>query len=210
MISIQFDRAQIAYFRQMVAASHGDLKEAIQSGVDQANKLVARAAVEMLVEEITAPEVEIEKRVVVNPVTGDDIAKASVTIVDQPKISMRHFEPEQTKVGVTIRAFRKRRGRYLIAGAFGPDIPRLGNGIWKRRTKKRLPIRKLSGLSLANLGRIAGVEERLRVVAMYELDRALRRQIVSTVFLGGLARDESAAVERARNLDMGRRSIRRR
>lgn len=81
---------------------------------------------------------------------------ADVDVLDGRKLSLRNFQPRQTKAGVTV-VLDKRAGRSLAtahtkdgarvstAGAFGPKIQALQKGVFRRVGKKRLPIEKLFG-----------------------------------------------------------------
>jgi hypothetical protein len=71
---------------------------------------------------------------------------AELTIYRKQRISLKYFKPKQHKKGVKVKVL-KSAGRKLIPGAFGPDIAKLHGNVFKRKTKKRLPIRKLYGLS---------------------------------------------------------------
>jgi hypothetical protein len=74
------------------------------------------------------------------------LAGAELTIYRKQRISLKYFKPKQHKKGVKVKVL-KSAGRKLIPGAFGPDIAKLHGNVFKRKTKKRLPIRKLYGLS---------------------------------------------------------------
>lgn len=81
---------------------------------------------------------------------------ADVDVVEERQLSLRNFQPRQTKAGVTI-VLDKRAGRAVgtartrnghpvsTASAFGPKIAKLGKGVFHRRGKERFPIEKLFG-----------------------------------------------------------------
>jgi hypothetical protein len=75
------------------------------------------------------------------------------------RLDLSYFKPIQTAVGVSIIIY-KRRGITQIRSAFGPNIPRLGHNVFKRKGKARLPIRKLPGVSVASVYLRANLLER--------------------------------------------------
>lgn len=102
---------------------------------------------------------------------------ASLTVNKTKRLSLKRFGARQTKSGVSYRISKTgKRGK--IHDAFGPKIPRLGNHVFRRKGKGRLPIVKLYGASVAGvygkqqLIKISKVqlEERLA----YELNRRVR------------------------------------
>jgi hypothetical protein len=75
---------------------------------------------------------------------------ATVLIPKGKNISLKHFGASQNKKGVAIKIRRQGRSK-TIPGAFGPKIAKLNKHVFKRKTKKRKPIRKLVGPSLFNM-----------------------------------------------------------
>lgn len=72
--------------------------------------------------------------------------EADVSIEKSGRIALGYFGARQTKKGVTYR-ISKSAGRGLIPEGFGPDIPRLGQMVYKRAGKARTPLIKLYGPS---------------------------------------------------------------
>lgn len=73
---------------------------------------------------------------------------AEFRVAKGQRLPLKYFGARQTKKGVTYRISRLGKGRKMIAGAFGPKIPRLGGHVFRRRGRKRLPIVKLHGPSV--------------------------------------------------------------
>jgi hypothetical protein len=71
---------------------------------------------------------------------------AVFAILETDRIPLKYFGARQTAKGVSYK-LDKAKGRSFIAGAFGPNIPRLGNHVFKRQGKARKPIVKLFGVS---------------------------------------------------------------
>lgn len=121
---------------------------------------------------------------------------AEVNLEKTSRFPLKRFGARQTKSGVTYR-IEKGGKRKKIHNAFGPDIPRLGNNVFARKGKERLPIRKLFGVSAAgvygkqNLKKVSKeqIEERLQ----YELNRRVRAVKVRLIRKNGRAKGLSTA-----------------
>ncbi len=75
--------------------------------------------------------------------------EAVVEIVSKDRISLKRFNPRQTKRGVSFR-IRKDKKRGLIESAFIVD--KLGGNVFKRKGKSRLPIKAMKAdISAAEL-----------------------------------------------------------
>lgn len=102
---------------------------------------------------------------------------AEVNLHKTNRLPLKRFGARQTKSGVSYR-ISKKGGRQKISNAFGPNIGRLGNHVFVRVSKKRKPIRKLYGVSVAGVygkhnmivASKKGLSERLE----YELNRRVR------------------------------------
>jgi len=95
--------------------------------------------------------------------------------VDREPVPLKRYAPKQAAAGVTVKLF-KGRPRELIRGAFGPGVPRLGDHVFKRVGRGRMPIRRLAGPTV--IGAIARQPGRLDAIAAAAADR-LRRRVVS-------------------------------
>jgi len=72
--------------------------------------------------------------------------QAQVGVYGIKRMSLKRFNAKQVRKGVSYK-IRKDGGRRLAEGAFGPDIAKLGNHVFKRIGKARFPLRKLRGPS---------------------------------------------------------------
>lgn len=64
-------------------------------------------------------------------------------------LSLRLFKPAQHAKGVVYRPYTS-GGMRLVPHAFGPEINKLGRGVFRRKGKERKPIEKLPGLKLTD------------------------------------------------------------
>ena len=71
---------------------------------------------------------------------------ATLVLLETDRTPLKYFGARQTAKGVSYK-IGKGKGRSFVPGAFGPNIPRLGNHVFRREGKKRKPIVKLFGVS---------------------------------------------------------------
>lgn len=150
MIDVQVDVNKVierwdnlVFFQRQLPAY---LQTAVQDTLDEGRELL----VDELEQAINAPREVLNTRVgrtmARNPVRpryeGDIFIKAT-------PIALKVFSPRQGEKGVYYRPYRSGSTKF-VRGAFGPDIRRLGRGVYKRQGRKRLPIQRESGLSLAD------------------------------------------------------------
>lgn len=101
-----------------------------------------------ITQELAVPQKVVREQVNANRVGGRD---AEVVLKKSRRISLREFGARQNKTGVSYR-ISKTQGRKTVAGAFQGPRPGVMKSSWKgnvfkRVGKKRLPIRKLRGVS---------------------------------------------------------------
>lgn len=100
--------------------------------------------------EINAPESVIRSRVGMTDVKWDSRFRMSASVFVRPRpIKLKFFSPVQGELGVFYRPYRTGSTQF-IRSAFGPNIRRLGRGVFKRTGKKSLPIEREPGLSLTS------------------------------------------------------------
>jgi hypothetical protein len=93
---------------------------------------------------VNAPREQISSRVLIEPAARTTrIAAAGAIYISQLPIPLKHLSPEQSAAGVTYSPVTGTNK--TIKHAFGPDIPRLGRGVWRRVGKSRTPIEKVPG-----------------------------------------------------------------
>jgi hypothetical protein len=83
----------------------------------------------------------------------------SLYIDDTATIPLDAFRATQTEVGVVVDIDRKAHSQIIYPGAFGPEINKLGNKIYKRVGKKRFPIEKIADLKAVE---IPGITDKLQ------------------------------------------------
>lgn len=180
-LQLQIDTDALMNLNKNLQGVREGLKQAYIHAVNETNQQVASETAKLLTQEINAERTDIEQRIVVSKVKEGDFTTASITIKAKPPLSMRMFRPDQRKEGVYVRPMRRSSG-FIVRGAFGPDIRRLGKGVYKRRGKSRLPIRKLKGIALTRLVRRAKVLPRIDIYARTQFKRNLNKSIVLYAF----------------------------
>ena len=132
-----------------------------------------------LIAKDVAKELAVPQKVIKKQLETAKLGKtgATTTLKKSARIPLKNFKARQTKAGVSYR-ISKRTGRKTVTGAFmgpkpGVTSPRLGNHVFKRVGKARLPIRKLYGPS--PWGVFTG-RRRIRPVGQ-QINAELRKQI---------------------------------
>jgi hypothetical protein len=141
-------------------AANDRIKQVLLNASNVANHFAKSKAIDFLTAELNCPVGQIQSRVEVTPATASN-PYGELAIMDKPLIKTRHFSPVQTRRGVYYRPYRKGSGEYVRHG-FGPNIRRLGRNVFVREGKKRMPIRMVPGVSLADAARRIRLEERIR------------------------------------------------
>jgi hypothetical protein len=138
----------------------GDLQARLGDGVralpaklagtlTQVAKIGAKEAVERIEAEIEAPHDYLDQHTSVEAASAGETPSATIRVSGE-RISLRLFNAVQTTEGVTYQIAAS--GTSLrLPHAFGPDIEKLHHGVFMRKGKKRLPIRKLFGPSPAKV-----------------------------------------------------------
>lgn len=101
----------------------------------------------------------------IDPASMDRTAETvtgSLYIDDTFTVPLEAFRAYQTEIGVVVQFDRYATATAYYPGAFGPEIPKLGNKIYRRITRKRLPIEKIADLKATE---IPGLKENLERVA---------------------------------------------
>jgi hypothetical protein len=133
-------------------------EQAVEDTVKEAESMLT----EELASEINAPKPELQERVFASkpsqktvtineqslfaPHRSGQSVQASIGVSGRV-IPLRRFSPVQTRAGVSYQPY-VRGGRQVVHGSFGPNIHALGRGVFVRRGKSRLPIRRIPGMRL--------------------------------------------------------------
>ncbi len=103
---------------------------------------------------------------------------SKVIVKHEFRPSLKRFKAKQTKRGVSYR-ISKQGGRQTVPGAFGPNINRLGNHVYKRNGKK---IQKLHGVSLWGVYLKNDMVYWTQVEVKAALNHQVRRRIRALIF----------------------------
>ena len=121
--------------------------------------------------------VVMKSKAVLKYITQDKIAtkehiSTNLFIRGNKRSPLKDFGAKQTKKGVSYR-ISKKHPRKTVNSAFGPKIPRLGNHVFLRKGKNRLPIRKLYGPSMLAVY----LKNDLRVFSVNQLSDEMGKQV---------------------------------
>ena len=153
MISIEINRQQLQELTDAIRRSRKDLAKEVAAAINATAKQTQlnmgreiRSVVNM--KKATAEKAIKQRR---TASAGSLQAVVSLSKEERAGFGLQHFGAKQDKRGVSYK-ISKQGGRKRINGAFmgprpGEFAPRLHGGVFKRVTKKRLPIVKLYGVS---------------------------------------------------------------
>jgi len=183
MIEVQLNMMRIIERHDILVFAGKQLPGAAVAAVNDTLAELREMAVTALDSVVNAPRAEIDARVLVEPAIRESRISAVGSIyVSSALIPLKFFSPKQTSTGVTYSPIAGQQK--TIKHAFGPTVPRLGNGVWKRVGKRRVPIEKVPGYSLAKSKTVAGILRRVAELADEILQRNIDIQVA--LFLGNL------------------------
>lgn len=154
-------------FRRILISSFND---AIKTGRTQVSRLVR--------DEINVKAKDITNTLTPIRASGSEIDAGNITAgikITRRPIAMKDFAAKQTKQGVSAR-IRTKGSRSVIRHAFISG--RLGDNVFKREGKDRLPIKKLQGPTV--VGVIAG-RPGLASTAAERIGEAAEKRIISKI-----------------------------
>lgn len=121
----------------------------IKASVEDTMREWREVAANEIAAEINADRSIIRDRIGITPaVRAMKFSMQARIFLKSKPIPLEEFNPKRVRKGVVIRISRGGGGE-LVRGAFGPNIPKLGRGVWRRTSRERKPIKKIPGVSLA-------------------------------------------------------------
>lgn len=144
MISIAVDRKLKELEKALGQDAPKKLKREIVSAINATAKRTVNLLAKEVGKEIAVPQKDIKQGISVTRKAIAEKLSAQVTQQESARLSLKRFGANQTKEGVTYR-ISKTKGRKFLKSAFTPEV--LGNHVYKRQGKSRLPIQKLHGPS---------------------------------------------------------------
>ncbi len=106
-LSLQIDEDALANLDRNLKGVRERLKRAYIAAVDETNEEVGNETVSLLSREVNAEREDIRDRVIVNKVKDGRFVTASVTILSEPRLSMRSFNPQQQSTGVHVQPLKR-------------------------------------------------------------------------------------------------------
>lgn len=148
MIEVQTNLIELQETAAILNLISDQLPGAAAAAVEDTLDICRVRVIDELEQQFNAPREELAQRV------GRSEAKrprrqfieGTVFLRGRP-LSLRLFKPLQGERGVIYRPYKSGSAR-MVPGTFGPNIPKLRGGVFERKGKDRLPIRKLPGLKL--------------------------------------------------------------
>lgn len=168
-----------AFIERMGNVREG-LRQVYMRALNEANYGAKRLIVDDLSATINCDRGQIEARIDVEDARQVG-ASAQIKIREKPLISVRRLQPHQHKTGASYRPLRY-GGRVFVKSGFGPRIPRLGRQIFKREGKKRLPIARVPGVSVAAVARQMDLSKKYESDVRFLFKIAARRLLIRRAF----------------------------
>ena len=186
MLTISFDKGKLDTLQESI----GTFVDGIEASYLYSLNSAAFDTRAMLLKELstsinTDPE-KINAKLHVKEANGSDV-NAGVTISDRP-ISLKHFGARQAWYGVSYRPLRN-GGDTFVPHAFGPKVNRLGRDVFVRTGKKRLPIERVPGVSVAKQAVELGLEEKAKEHFRATFIQRLKQYLVRSILLGNNGMD---------------------
>lgn len=144
MISIAVDRKTKELERALGQDAPKKLKREVAAAINAVGRRTINILAKEVGKELAVPQKDIKQGILVTKKATPDKLSAEVTQRESQRLPLKRFGANQTKEGVTYR-ISKTKGRQFIKSAFMPVV--LGEHVYKRQGKKRLPIQKLHGPS---------------------------------------------------------------
>ena len=144
-VYIDFDPKQLAAIETKLRDAKIKIPKVLAAAVNDTAKQEKVQISARIRERVNIKKKDIDKYISFSRASAGNTS-AVLKLSKSARIPLKYFGARQTKAGVTYR-IDKGGGRKLAAGAFGPQIPRLGGQVFKRVGKSRFPIRKLLGPS---------------------------------------------------------------
>ncbi|RLJ20805.1 hypothetical protein DJ031_04655 [bacterium endosymbiont of Escarpia laminata] len=132
---------------RMLKHYRGGASKVITRALNKTIKPVERVAVRNMAEDLRITQKSVRKAIRLRRATWSNL-RAEVQVTGR-RLPVSAFAAKQTKPGVTYRG--KGSGRKLITGAFITTLRSGHVGVFKRLSKKRLPIQELFGPSIPHV-----------------------------------------------------------
>jgi hypothetical protein len=120
------------------------LKKEVAAAVNAAAKRTQNLLAKEISKELAASQKVIKEGISVTKKATSENLNAEVTQKESQRLSLKRFGAQQTKTGVRYK-ISKTQGRKFVKSAFKPEA--LGQHVYQRQGKTRLPIQKLHGPS---------------------------------------------------------------
>lgn len=150
MLKLSVDMNRVIEQVSELALISSQIPGAIEAAVEDTREQAEEYVTDAIHRQIAAERPVIRSRVGSTETKRKTRLVLSSTVYVSPRpIALNQFPRKQTGAGVLVSVFRRGGGR-VYRNAFGPDIPRLGRGVFRRKGKSRTPIKRVPGFVLAN------------------------------------------------------------
>jgi hypothetical protein len=144
MISVRIDKKVNELQKALGDQAPKRLKKEVSAAVNAAAKRTQNLLAKEVSKELATSQKVIKEGISVTKKATPDNLAAEVTQKESQRLSLKRFGAQQTKTGVRYK-ISKTQGRKFVKSAFMPEA--LGQHVYQRQGKSRLPIQKLHGPS---------------------------------------------------------------
>lgn len=171
MISIAVDKSILELQKALGDAAPKKLRREVSTAVNYVAKQAKNGLAKEIAKELATTQTTIKQSIAVSKKSTPETLSATVTQDETKRIPLKEFKARQTKAGVRYK-ISKTSGQGFIKSAF--ISPQLGNHVFQRTGKSRLPIDKKYGPSPWGVT----VKKRLdKLIAARDLEPLLIKQI---------------------------------
>lgn len=179
MLQFDFKNDSLNKLAEAVGKSGRSLTREFATAVNKTSKGLKTPASKEIRTELAAPAKAVNKSLSQTRKATSSSLMAVFTVAKSNRIPLRDFGARQTKKGVSYR-ISKSTGRRTADSAF--QVNKLGNHVFKRVGKQRLPIRKLKGPSPHGVFVAKEMDKPVTADAEVRLQKEIERRIQYNIF----------------------------
>jgi len=147
MIEMQLDLKGVDKFIEQIGAKK--FKQAMRSTLDRTATFAKKAVADEVVSQYNVKRADVVSKIVVQRTTMDQLK--TILRITSAKFMLIYFNPKQTSHGVI--AWIQRKNVSYYPSAFIATMPTGHRDVFKRKTKRRLPIKSRPGPSVTDLSK---------------------------------------------------------
>jgi hypothetical protein len=174
-VDITINQRQLGKLQERLAGTRRNITKPLAQAINDTTKQLRTKASANIRAVFAVKKGKLDSRIQRTFATDKQLV-GFVTLKEKPEIALKYFQARQNKSGVKVK-IRKSGSARFYKSAFGPKIKKLGNHVWKRTGKQRLPIEKQPGVKLAVESEAIAAMNRARREAKSLLKKNTQRRV---------------------------------